>query len=98
MHAFSSSIVQQGSKVFFLDCDHSFATRLSNLKTSCRNQPTGAPLKRRVHSSASDDDRGREVVSPMPPPPDLGGKDPRKYWNATALAFLGDSVWEVRLN
>lgn len=29
------------------------------------------------------------------PPPDVGGKDPKKYWNATALAYLGDSVWEV---
>lgn len=32
----------------------------------------------------------------LPPPPDLGGKHPRKSWNATALAYLGDSVWEVR--
>ena len=38
----------------------------------------------------------RKSSSPLPPPPNLQGKAPRKYWNAAALAFLGDSVWEVR--
>ncbi|KAK9821245.1 hypothetical protein WJX74_000535 [Apatococcus lobatus] len=33
--------------------------------------------------------------SPLPPPPDLGTKDPRAIWNPTSLAFLGDSVWEL---
>lgn len=32
----------------------------------------------------------------VPVPPALHGKAPRKHWNANALAFLGDSVWEVR--
>lgn len=32
----------------------------------------------------------------VPVPPHLHGKAPRKHWNANALAFLGDSVWEVR--
>jgi hypothetical protein len=32
----------------------------------------------------------------VPLPPHLHGKAPRKHWNANALAFLGDSVWEVR--
>lgn len=36
------------------------------------------------------------VPSPLPNPPNLHGKSPRKFWNAVALAFLGDSVWEVR--
>lgn len=31
----------------------------------------------------------------LPPAPDLKGKGVRANWNATALAFLGDSVWEV---
>lgn len=31
----------------------------------------------------------------LPPVPHLEGKDVRANWNATALAFLGDSVWEV---
>ena len=31
----------------------------------------------------------------LPPVPNLDGKDVRANWNATALAFLGDSVWEV---
>lgn len=31
----------------------------------------------------------------VPLPPHLHGKAPRKHWNANALAFLGDSVWEV---
>ena len=31
----------------------------------------------------------------MPPPPDLHNKQARASWNATSLAFLGDSVWEV---
>jgi hypothetical protein len=32
----------------------------------------------------------------LPAPPDLSGKVVRANWNATALAYLGDSVWEVR--
>lgn len=32
----------------------------------------------------------------VPLPPHLHGKAPRRHWNANALAFLGDSVWEVR--
>ena len=32
----------------------------------------------------------------LPPPPSLRGRLPRKHWNALALAYLGDSVWEVR--
>lgn len=31
----------------------------------------------------------------LPPPPFLHGKAPTKYWNAHALAFLGDAVWEL---
>ncbi|KAI7841706.1 hypothetical protein COHA_004573 [Chlorella ohadii] len=31
----------------------------------------------------------------VPIPPHLHGKAPRKHWNANALAFLGDSVWEL---
>lgn len=31
----------------------------------------------------------------LPPVPDLQGKDVRANWNAVALAFLGDTVWEV---
>ena len=31
----------------------------------------------------------------LPPAPNLHGKTPRRQWNANALAFLGDSVWEV---
>lgn len=46
-----------------------------------------------VNSQTSDD----SSFLVMPPPPDLGGKSPRKSWNALALAFLGDSVWEVSL-
>eukprot|EP00983_Pelagomonas_calceolata_P026544 833109-Pelagomonas_calceolata.AAC.3 len=33
----------------------------------------------------------------LPPPPDTQGKNPRAILNTTALAFLGDSVWEVLL-
>ena len=35
------------------------------------------------------------VQSTLPPPLDLQGKNPRAHWNAIALAFLGDSLWEV---
>jgi ribonuclease-3 family protein len=31
----------------------------------------------------------------VPIPPHLHGKAPRRHWNANALAFLGDSVWEL---
>lgn len=31
----------------------------------------------------------------LPHKPNLQGKDVRANWNAVALAFLGDSVWEV---
>jgi 23S rRNA maturation mini-RNase III len=34
--------------------------------------------------------------SVLPPMPFLQGKDVKANWNATALAYLGDSVWEVR--
>lgn len=40
---------------------------------------------------------GDTAASPLPPPPNLKGKAPRKFWNAASLAFLGDSVWEVRI-
>jgi hypothetical protein len=48
---------------------------------------------RPCHCSA---DSGNTAASPLPPPPNLKGKAPRKFWNAASLAFLGDSVWEVR--
>ncbi len=31
----------------------------------------------------------------VPAPPNLGGRKARTSWNSTALAYLGDSVWEV---
>ena len=31
----------------------------------------------------------------LPPPPDLGGADPRGRWNAASIALLGDAVWEA---
>lgn len=34
----------------------------------------------------------------LPHKPNLQGKDVRANWNAVALAFLGDSVWEVCLS
>ncbi|KAF5830788.1 hypothetical protein DUNSADRAFT_14055 [Dunaliella salina] len=37
------------------------------------------------------------TAASLPPPPDLQGKNPRALLNTTALAFLGDSVWEVLL-
>ena len=36
-------------------------------------------------------------LSVVPPGLDLKGKQPRAHWNAVALAFLGDSIWEVTL-
>jgi 23S rRNA maturation mini-RNase III len=38
-----------------------------------------------------------EVNPVLPPVPFLDGKAVRANWNAVALAFLGDSVWEVRM-
>ncbi|KAK9820588.1 hypothetical protein WJX72_011989 [[Myrmecia] bisecta] len=36
------------------------------------------------------------TVNPlMPPPPNLQGLKPRASWNPSALAFIGDSVWEL---
>lgn len=32
----------------------------------------------------------------LPPAPDLGQRKADQSWNASSLAFLGDSVWEVR--
>jgi len=48
-------------------------------------------------SSSSGPDGGsmRRDAWRVPIPPHLHGKAPRKHWNANALAFLGDSVWEV---
>lgn len=31
----------------------------------------------------------------LPTPPDLEGRQARQSWNASSLAFLGDSVWEL---
>lgn len=31
----------------------------------------------------------------LPPAPYVDGKKIRAWWNPTALAFLGDSIWEV---
>ncbi|KAK9814920.1 hypothetical protein WJX73_002089 [Symbiochloris irregularis] len=39
--------------------------------------------------------RDPEADLVVPPPPDLKGKAPRVSWNAVALAYLGDSVWEL---
>jgi hypothetical protein len=52
--------------------------------------PTTLPLKA---SKVSELDVS--VTDVLPPPPDLNGKKPQRSWNATALAFLGDGVWEV---
>lgn len=38
----------------------------------------------------------RPVEHVLPPAPDLGERKPEQSWNASSLAFLGDSVWEVR--
>lgn len=46
----------------------------------------------RASSGSLSDADTPEIV---PTPPNLGGKSPRKSWNAASLAFLGDSVWEV---
>lgn len=38
----------------------------------------------------------RPVEHVLPPAPDLGERKAEQSWNASSLAFLGDSVWEVR--
>lgn len=53
----------------------------SGSSSSCRDPGRGGSLQR---------DTWR-----VPIPPHLHGKAPRRHWNANALAFLGDSVWEV---
>jgi len=61
-------------------------------------------LKRRIHRSVKVHvDAGEELFEPSPSPSyaipgpdvDLQGKDPRQSWNASSLAFLGDSVFEL---
>ena len=65
-------------------------------------------LKRRIHRSVkvhAGEEFERESPSPSPSPSpwyaipgpdvDLQGKDPRQSWNASSLAFLGDSVFEL---
>lgn len=37
---------------------------------------------------------GGQPIIPVPQL-DIGGKEPNKSWNASSLAFLGDSVWEL---
>ena len=40
-----------------------------------------------------------EAANPvLPPVPFLDGKKIRAWYNPTALAFLGDSIWEVRIS
>jgi ribonuclease-3 family protein len=39
-------------------------------------------------------DQSNQSVLPAPQL-DLGGKEPNKSWNASSLAFLGDSVYEL---
>lgn len=54
--------------------------------------PTTLPLKASEVSKLD-----VSVSDVLPPPPELNGKKPQRSWNATALAFLGDGVWEVCL-
>lgn len=56
-------------------------------EASGETRPTTLPHK------VSDEDVS--VLDVLPPPPELNGKKPQSSWNATALAFLGDGVWEV---
>ncbi|WPT15975.1 Mini-ribonuclease 3 [Picochlorum sp. SENEW3] len=37
----------------------------------------------------------RPVEHVLPPAPDLGERKAEQSWNASSLAFLGDSVWEL---
>ena len=46
------------------------------------------------HDAAEVHAEGETFV--LPPAPYLDGKSIRAWWGPTSLAFLGDSVWEVR--
>lgn len=61
----------------------------------CCHRPS--PQRCLAASTCSDDLGGAVAATPpvLPAPPHLQGKAPRKHWNALALAFLGDGVWEV---
>ena len=77
--------------------------RLASAKRVLSISPVKEP-----YCASSDSDCARQVyntllrgahsaahLSVLPPGLDLGGKKPRAHWNAVALAFLGDSIWEV---
>lgn len=107
MHAYSNSNLtgQRSFRVFLPDQDCPVHATICHAKFKNHRQKLcySANSRRAVLSSISDDERtgtdfsASEFSAVMPPPPNIGGKDPKKYWNATALAFLGDSVWEVWL-
>lgn len=68
-----------------------------------RSAVTGSATSQRGSSSSSSSRNDSNIGGSMsrdrwrvPLPPHLHGKAPRRHWNANALAFLGDSVWEVR--
>jgi hypothetical protein len=46
-------------------------------------------------ASSSRQHRPQSLADDLIPPPNMNGLDPRSRWNATSLALLGDSVWEV---
>jgi ribonuclease-3 family protein len=60
-----------------------------NASVRCANRAEGQGT-----DTSSDVDSVPQLET-LPPPLDLEGRQVRRSWNASSLAFLGDSVWEL---
>ncbi len=76
-------------------CIHPF---VADIRSSDKSAPGRAihAERWRANCRAGDQQSTQSVPSVLPAPQlDLGGKEPNKSWNASSLAFLGDSVYEL---
>jgi len=75
-------------------CIHPF---VAAIRPSDKSAPGCATRAERWRANCRAGDQSLQSVQSVLPAPqlDLGGKEPNKSWNASSLAFLGDSVYEL---
>ena len=87
----SSKFVVASLQPLCSPCIHPFA---AGIRLSDRRAPGCAMHAERWRANCRASDQSNRSVLPAPQL-DLGGKEPNKSWNASSLAFLGDSVYEL---
>lgn len=76
-------------------CLASSSSSLDEPPALSNDEPLSSSEQPSTSSSSGGGSSRRRDQLRVPVPPHLHGKAPRKHWNATALAFLGDGVWEL---